>query len=252
MSEHVLPHVSILPFPIGSTSVRTCLAPCLYTALSHWFHVCQNMFCPMSLYCPFPLVPRLSEHVLSHVSILPFPIGSTSVRPCLAPCLFCPFPLVPHLSDHVLPHVSSALSRWFHVCQTMPCPMSLLPFPIGSTSVRPCLAPCLFCPFPLVPHLSDHVLPHVSSALSHWFHICQTMSCPMSLLPFPIGSTSVRPCLAPCLFCPFPLVPHLSDHLTPVLSLCCSTPLVPHLLEHVSVVPSCTVFAVIKHFKITY
>ena len=191
------------------------------------------MSCPMSLYCPFPLIPHLLEHVpylysaLSHwfhvcetmscpMSLLPFPIGSMSVRPCLAPCLFCPFPLVPCLSDHVLPHVSSALSHWFHVCQTMSFPMSLLPFPIGSTSVRPCLSPCLFCPFPLVPRLSDHVLPHVSSALSHWFHVCQTMSCPMSLLPFPIGSTSVRPCLAPCLFCPFPLVPCLSDHVSPL------------------------------------
>ena len=197
-----------------------CLLPYLYTALSHWFHICVGL----SHYCPFPLVTCLCWPI----SIMPFPVGSTSVLeyvlslPCLledvyvAPSLYClPCWL------HVCFPLYTALSHWFHI------------------SVETCLCLPLYCPFPLVPCLLElSVLPHLCTALSCWLHDC----CPVSILPFPIGSTSVLACLitapshwlhvcvAPSLYCPFPLVPHLCWNLS-VLSL-------QRLLEHVCVAPS--------------
>ena len=167
-------------------SVETPVLPYLCTTLSHWFLVCVGL----SLYCPFPLVPLLLEPV------------------CVAPSRYFPFSLVPCLLEQsVVPHLCAALSCWFHVC----CPISILPFPIGSTSVLACLitapshglhvcvGPFLYCPFALVPHrcwnLSVLSLPCLLE------HVCVAPSlyCPFMLVT----------CLLSSLYCPFSLVPHL-------------------------------------------
>ena len=187
----VLP-VSILPCSIGCKSAGTSVLPCLCTTLSHWFLVCVGL----SLYCPFTLVPRLLEPVWFAPSLY----CPSLLVTCLLLSLYCPFPLVPHLCWNI-----TVLSLALY------CPIPLVPCLLEHV----CVAPSLYCPFPLVTSL----LPCLHTALSHWFHVCRTMSCPMPL------------------YCPFPLVPRLSDHVLPLYCRYAALPPWFHICWNMLVLP---------------